>query len=247
MFGQNPIRKIDYVPADGLLAVQDIFYTIQGEGPFTGEPAVFIRLAGCHLACTFCDTDFESNVNQRLTVEAIRGQATVAALAVSESLPLVVITGGEPMRQNIAPLIYSLLAQGFKHVQIETAGNLWPPGFEDVAVGLVDERVTLVCSPKTPHLHHQILKYCSHWKYVVSASTIGGDGLPCTGTQANLSAAPFWVSPGFVKGSGGTIWLSPMDEQDPEKNAANLRVTVDACMKHGFRLSLQTHKIIGMP
>jgi len=59
MFGTNPLSKP--IESDGLyLEVQDIFSTIQGEGPFAGKPAVFLRLAGCNLRCFFCDTDFES-------------------------------------------------------------------------------------------------------------------------------------------------------------------------------------------
>ena len=59
MHGTNPIRPP--VTGDGaMLEVQHIFPTLQGEGPYAGVPAVFIRLGGCNLACTFCDTEFES-------------------------------------------------------------------------------------------------------------------------------------------------------------------------------------------
>ena len=59
MFGNNPIRKPE--SGDGShLQVQEIFPTVQGEGPNTGVPSVFVRLGGCNLACDFCDTEFES-------------------------------------------------------------------------------------------------------------------------------------------------------------------------------------------
>lgn len=59
MLGQNPIRPP--ITGDGTqLFVQSIFPTIQGEGPAAGIPSVFIRLGGCNLACSFCDTEFES-------------------------------------------------------------------------------------------------------------------------------------------------------------------------------------------
>ena len=60
MFGTNPSRK--QVLDDGQeLWVQEVFYTLQGEGPFSGQPALFIRLAGCNLRCFWCDTEFESS------------------------------------------------------------------------------------------------------------------------------------------------------------------------------------------
>ena len=62
MFGKNKILKAEI--HDGLnLDVQEIFPTIQGEGPYVGYPAVFIRLGGCNLACSFCDTEFDSYQN----------------------------------------------------------------------------------------------------------------------------------------------------------------------------------------
>src|ERR1700756_5367366 len=104
MFGTNPQRPID--GGDGrTLAVQSIFYTLQGEGPFSGQPAVFIRLAGCNLACTFCDTDFESGIENRMETDVLI-EHVGNLLAASR---LVVLTGGEPLRQNVGPLIDRLV------------------------------------------------------------------------------------------------------------------------------------------
>jgi 7-carboxy-7-deazaguanine synthase len=58
VYGKNPVRKQE-LTEDGSLDVVDIFPTIQGEGPNAGRPAVFVRLWGCNLTCSFCDTDFE--------------------------------------------------------------------------------------------------------------------------------------------------------------------------------------------
>ncbi len=58
MLGKNPILKPVFSSGE-TLDVTEIFSTIQGEGPLAGEPAVFIRLSGCKLACAFCDTNFE--------------------------------------------------------------------------------------------------------------------------------------------------------------------------------------------
>lgn len=58
MFGNNKISNI--VPKGGdFLEVVKIFHTLQGEGPFAGTPAIFVRLGGCNLQCKFCDTEFD--------------------------------------------------------------------------------------------------------------------------------------------------------------------------------------------
>lgn len=246
MFGMNPIRKIDLSPADGLLAVQEIFYTLQGEGPYSGLPAVFIRLAGCHLACTWCDTEFESNINQRMSPLSIVSEVDRLLSARSEYLPLIVLTGGEPLRQNLVPLINRLRDAEYQKVQIETAGNLWGVGLSAfVESGMLE----LVCSPKTAHVSPEIIKRCKHWKYVVRAGETGGDGLPSVGTQLNNKAPPWSVrtGPGHDNYSRITIWISPCDDHDAEQNAANVKHAVEICLKHGYRLSLQTHKLVNLP
>ena len=245
MFGKNPIRKIDKDPADGKLAVQEVFYTIQGEGPFSGHPAVFIRLAGCHLACTFCDTEFESGINNRLTAKEISDQAW--ATVPVRSNPIVVLTGGEPMRQQLAPLVHILLDHGgFQKVQIETAGNLWEPELEHY---LGTGQLLIVCSPKTAHVHKEIVRHCRHWKYVVRWGWTGTDGLPAQPTQLNNEQPPwnFVYHRPTLPRSDDTVWISPCDDHDPEKNALNVKQAVEVCLKHGYRLSLQTHKIVNLP
>ena len=62
MFGKNKILKPEIHDGNNL-DVQEIFPTLQGEGPYAGWPAVFIRLGGCNLACDFCDTEFETYQN----------------------------------------------------------------------------------------------------------------------------------------------------------------------------------------
>lgn len=241
MFGKNPIRKLDQSPDDGKLAIQEIFYTIQGEGPLSGMPAVFVRLAGCHLACTFCDTEFESGIDNRLSITKITDQILSSLPKPSDiDRTLIVLTGGEPLRQNVVPLVRALVKLQAHQIQIETAGNLWAPGLEEF---VMTGACLLVCSPKTSHLHQKIVEWCEHWKYVVRAGAISElTGLPTEATQANGGGLPR----GSLK-PGGHIWLSPMDEHDPFKNAANVKAAVATCMKHGYRLSLQLHKILGMP
>ena len=242
MFGKNPIRKIDMAPEDGKLAVQEVFYTLQGEGPFTGHHAVFIRLAGCHLACTFCDTEFESNINNRLTAQQVVDHANLSLPGGLSVVPIVVITGGEPMRQRLGPLVNLLHAHGYKHVQIETAGNSWEAELEH---WLDLDFLTVVCSPKTAHVHKSVQLFCHHWKYVVKHDSVGSDGLPRIPTQANAMLPPWNVNqfkPAWTQTD--TVWISPCDDHEIAQTNLNVNTAVRVCLEQGYRLSLQTHKIV---
>lgn len=111
------------------MKVNEIFYSLQGEGHFTGTPAVFVRLSGCNLSCPFCDTQHQHGT--QMTEEEI-----VEAIAEYPARHIV-ITGGEPTMQLTNSLIDKLHAAGW-FVQIETNGTLPVP--EDI------DWVT--CSPK---------------------------------------------------------------------------------------------------
>ena len=123
--------------------VKEIFYTLQGEGANAGRPAVFCRFAGCNLwsgreadrlkaICQFCDTDFvgtDGAGGGRFST-AKELAAAVSGLwpncGCSQSRPLVVFTGGEPLLQLDAPLVALMHDHGFE-VAIETNGTLLPP------------------------------------------------------------------------------------------------------------------------
>ena len=103
-----------------LMKINEIFYSLQGEGHYTGTPAVFVRFAGCNLKCSFCDTDFTS-FTEMTEDDIIReiGQYPTNHI---------VITGGEPTLQITASLVSKLHDAG-KYVQIETNGtNVLPDG-----------------------------------------------------------------------------------------------------------------------
>ena len=120
MFGKNKILKPEN--HDGLhLDIVEIFPTLQGEGPFSGWPAVFVRLGGCNLACEFCDTEFENY--QNFSVEKIIEEVVKLAKNDENEVvrKLVVITGGEPLRQPVESFCEELTRLGFL-VQFETNG-----------------------------------------------------------------------------------------------------------------------------
>lgn len=99
------------------LPVVETFHSVQGEGAWTGTNAFFIRLGGCDVGCWFCDTKHSWNP-KRHPKRAI-ADLTTAAKAVNPAI--VVITGGEPLMHNLAPLTESLQAQSLR-VHLETSG-----------------------------------------------------------------------------------------------------------------------------
>jgi 7-carboxy-7-deazaguanine synthase len=270
MFGKNQIQKA--MPGDGsTLEVQETFYTIQGEGPFAGKPALFIRLWGCNLRCYFCDTDFESN-RQTLTLSDITQRVDEIQRAHGIWPNLVVMTGGEPLLQNVAKVIDHLASEYGIVTQIETAGTTWPQDSGQLVASLREGNAVLVCSPKTGKVHPNVTEWCHHWKYLVRSGQQGPDGLPNMSTQHEDVPLDMYRPP-LEHRHLDTIWLQPCEEYDrfllvgspreaglnlPDfavtrrfrqelKSQANLREAAHLCMKHGYRLSLQLHKIVGLP
>lgn len=166
--GPGDFRALDLGPHT--MFVTSIFYTLQGEGPHSGRPAVFVRLAGCNrggkgtaggAGCQFCDTDFRFANGQRIECEEILRQAKAlfdeagAATGVkwsdtdeddNDGIPrrLMVITGGEPMLQpNIEMLILSAIGERWD-VQMESNGDLMR---SNLAFSMRDDWM-LVVSPK---------------------------------------------------------------------------------------------------
>ena len=91
--------------------VNEIFYSLQGEGANTGTPAIFIRFSGCNLRCPFCDTDFAAFTE--MTADEI------AAATAAYPAELVVLTGGEPSLQ-VDDTLVNLLHEKGKYIAIET-------------------------------------------------------------------------------------------------------------------------------
>jgi 7-carboxy-7-deazaguanine synthase len=101
-----------------MLAVAEIFYSVQGEGTWTGTPAVFVRLAGCNLNCRFCDTDF--SVKAFLTIESVLERVREAGGA----CPMIVLTGGEPLAQSESSALVEALRADGRRVHIESNGSV---------------------------------------------------------------------------------------------------------------------------
>ena len=106
----NPPASKDQMPVwrdnGAVLQVNEIFYSIEGEGLRVGQPTTFVRLARCNLRCFFCDTEFDSF--EEMTIAQIVDEVK------RHSAKWVCLTGGEPLGQNITPLCRKLVSAGFR-------------------------------------------------------------------------------------------------------------------------------------
>lgn len=115
-----------------MLRVTEIYKSIQGEGSHAGYPCVFVRLTGCNLRCTWCDTEYGYNGGSDMTIDEVLNK-------VSElKCNLVEITGGEPLLQEQTPeLARALLTNGYK-VLLETAGSIEISSISEEVIRIVD-------------------------------------------------------------------------------------------------------------
>ena len=134
--------------------VNEIFYSIQGEGRHTGMPAVFLRLAGCTMGCDFCDTKYAFQ-----TGEEMNSLQVLVALA-EYPCKTVVVTGGEPAEQDLPALITALKSAGYcVHLETNGAHNC------DVS------RADFVCVSPKKYVSEEMLKKADVIKIVVGQET----------------------------------------------------------------------------
>ncbi len=191
-----------------MLALAEIFYSVQGEGLWTGTPAVFVRLAGCNLACDFCDTDYAA--------KRFAGVAEIvrAVRELGGDCPMVVLTGGEPLAQTESLALIEALRGDGRRVHIESNGTIFTPLPDDV---------WLCVSPKE-RVDARMARRANEAKLIVD-ERVPEEHLALFEDKA-------------------TILLQP------EGNAPSNVVVALAYAKANprrFRLSLQTHKFIGVP
>jgi 7-carboxy-7-deazaguanine synthase len=243
------------------LDIHSIFRTLQGEGPFTGQPAIFVRLAGCNLQCPACDTDYTS---QRRLMTTNDIMTSIHGLMLGYRIKLVVITGGEPLRQNISDLCLHLYQAGFI-VQLETNGTFGLPhhlqtlltdSSKDSLKGNLKDNLNsfnqtssskkawfnIVCSPKTGKTHPSLNPYIVAWKYVLSANSVAADGLPVLALAH--TANPCVARP--HQHHQAPIYLQPCDDKDVKINQLNMTACIESCLKHGYTMQLQTHKYLNI-
>ena len=115
-----------------MLRITEIYRSVQGEGSHAGYPCVFVRLTGCNLRCTWCDTEYGYNGGKDLSLEQVLKE--VSALNTN----LVEVTGGEPLLQEETPQLVDLLLENGYTVLIETAGSIDISCVSKKAVRIVD-------------------------------------------------------------------------------------------------------------
>lgn len=265
IFVDKNVRPSDYFPlAPDELLVTSIFHTIQGEGPFAGMRALFLRLAGCNLGgkgiegpgCDFCDTNFKFDEGVIFTFAQIF-QHISKALCESDGKHLVVVTGGEPMLQE--NLIY-FLQEGtnkFRNAifQIESNGTRLLP--------IPKTQVHLVVSPKIPvsntaanalfkysKLSDRVLDRADCLKFVVDANPNSPYHIvPDYAFDFMARRKKVYISPITVhKKERFTITCAWDDDVvDRSQTKANYQHAAKLAMEHGFIISIQMHTFLGCP
>lgn len=229
---REPFLETDPEAINNTLDVVDIWHTIQGEGPLSGTPSVFVRLAGCNLQCPHCDTDYTSDRRKMSASElAVRCSRLRSLFPSTNTL---VITGGEPCRQDIAPFC-KILVDDYWDVQIETNGTLWRELPEDVIV---------VCCPKTPKIHPnwENENRIDAYKYVIEHGKVSDeDGLPtsCLG-MAHPPARPPKNYP------REQVYCTPLDVKSRIANEKHNTAMANSCMAFGYTAQLQIHKYLDL-
>lgn len=229
-----------------------MFFTLQGEGPFTGQRSIFVRLAGCNLQCPGCDTEYtkgrvELDINQLfgMVIEKARENGII-----KNDGFLIVITGGEPLRQSIGPFVLSLLKAGFT-VQIESNGVFEP---DEQLVAILEAnyfndyapfkgKLHLVVSPKTKRINNRTAELATCFKYVIDHRSVDPmDGLP-------IMALEHPASTGVARppaGSQRPVYVNPYDVLDVAENQLNLNAVGVSAQRFGHIAGVQLHKLIGL-
>jgi 7-carboxy-7-deazaguanine synthase len=217
-----------------VLRINEIFPTIQGEACWTGMPATFIRLQGCPVGCSWCDTKHtwpEGHQRKRVSIVEMLDKvdpaptwAEMSAEQIVENVSYMqprhfVITGGEPLAQNIWLLTAQLLTLGT--VQVETSGT------------------------------HPVHVAPGTWVTVSPKVDMAGglEVLPQALDEADEIKMPIERAEDITnllelldgRKPKGSVWLQPVSQGEDAT-----RLCVEACLEHRWRLSIQTHKYAGV-
>lgn len=217
------------------LFVTEVYDSLQGEGPFTGQPATFVRLAGCNLDCSWCDSRFSWDRTSPAyqAPQAIRPDRLAEEVA-GRTPRLVVVTGGEPVLQQAALVDFAFTIGRRKVLQVETNGTKFPKALFEMA------EVAFVVSPKlansgiarTRRLKMDALQTFaevgSNFKFVVCQDE---DKKEVEELVAQLGLLP------------ERVWLMA-EGVDAQSQLRGMREVAEWCIARGFNLSPRLHVLL---
>ena len=233
------------------LQVHEIYLSIQGESTFAGLPCVFVRLTGCDLRCSYCDTAYAFTGGKSMTVDEVVGELEKQCDFTGEpgdKLPLVELTGGEPLLQkNIHPLMRRLCDMGLT-VLVETSGA------HDI--GASDPRVRHIMDWKCPssgESKKMLTKNIARLKPSDEVKFVIGTGEDYDWAKSQLAkhrlteCCPVlfsWVAPLEAHQRDESLNTFPADHSPISRRELVERITRD---KLRVRFQLQMHKFIWPP
>ena len=221
--------------------ITEIFKSIQGEGTRAGLPCIFVRLTGCNLRCTWCDTAYAFQGGTKMTIDEIMDRVEALNLrpdGTPAGVTLVELTGGEPLLQEeIYPLAEQLLAVGYT-VMLETSGERFIGRLPREVIKIVDVKCPDSGEPDTFDPRNlEELSTNDEVKFVVSS-------------RRDYEFARDFTQSNRLAEKVLTVILSPVHD-DPEGKWSGLepRVLVEWMLEDGVpaRLGLQLHKIVWDP
>lgn len=231
------------------LTVNEIYLSLQGESTFAGLPCIFVRLTACNLRCSYCDTAYAFTEGAKKSLAEI--SAEIQRLSTpfkNSSLPLVELTGGEPLLQpNVLPLMKSLCDGGFT-VLLETSGAL--------DISKVDPRVRRIMDLKCPssgevarnrreNLPH--LKATDEIKFVIGTQEDYDWAKQQIATHKLDCVCPLlmsWVQPLMPEQQDKSLKKVPQGQTPISRKELAEKIIADALP---VRFQVQLHKVIWAP
>jgi 7-carboxy-7-deazaguanine synthase len=217
--------------------INELFETIQGEGSFTGQPSIFIRLQGCPVGCSWCDTkhtweiELSDEVSQNTMLAKAQETSQWAAMTVDQILALVkekgfqakhiVITGGEPCMVDLTPLCEAFELQEYS-TQVETSGTF------DIRVS---DKCWVTVSPK--------INMRGGYAILNSAMIRANEIKHPVATEHHVSELKDLLAEHNIKST--PIYLQPISQKPRATELA-----IATCIANNWRLSVQIHKYLGI-
>lgn len=222
------------------MQITEIYKSLQGESTYAGLPCIFVRLTGCNLRCTWCDSEYTFNGGRKMSVDAVMEEV----FHLSPAGGLVEITGGEPMLQEreVVPLMQRLIADGYS-VLLETSGERLLQSVPEEVIKIVDVKCPDSGEADTFNLENlKALTPRDEVKFVLAS-------------RADYDFACDFVGQHHIEGKVNAILFSPAFRKDATGGRDSSHCLLDPQQLAEWmiadnvpaRLGLQLHKFIWDP